>query len=337
MDRALKPVYAQHLEMARAVERAGSTTSLLGKIVDANTKAMRLIDSVGVSAKSLPDTSGIHAWSDKFSGLQVDAERLQAATKLSMGNVAYQLTVTERIFSKIDIEGAGRGFGLPSATIAKLENAVAGLASQYSRLTASIQIPPGLMRLPSAAIFGATRELYVTGHALAAICIPGKPGTERDECDILLAAQAEQASSVCASLLRDIDPALVKPYLGARDAMQSNNIDRARHVLASLRELWSHLLRALAPDRDVLSWVQSDNDEMLYNGKPTRRTRVMSICRRIDHLPLVEFTIWDTTALVKFIEFLNRIHELDPGLNDEELNAVILRTESWIVYLLQIR
>jgi hypothetical protein len=60
MDRALKPVYTQHLEMARAVERAGSTMSLVGKIVDANMKAQRLIDNVSVSTKLLQDMSGIH-------------------------------------------------------------------------------------------------------------------------------------------------------------------------------------------------------------------------------------------------------------------------------------
>jgi hypothetical protein len=338
MDRALKPVYTQHLEMARAVERAGSTMSLVGKIVDANMKAQRLIDNVSVSTKLLQDMSGIHrTWSDKFSGLQRDAEGLQAATKLSMSNVAYQLTVTERVYFKIDFEAMARGFSVPSAAIMKLENAIDGLASQYAKLTASIQTPPDLMRLPSTAILGATRELYIAGHAMETICIPGKPSTVIDECDTLLAAETEQATSVCASLLKDVDPALVKPYLGARDAMQSKSVDRARHVLASLRELWSHLLRTLAPDKDVLGWMPSDHDEMLHEGKPTRRTRVLYICRMIDHPPLIEFTVQDTTALVKFIDFFSRVHILDLGLTDEQLHALILRTESWIVYLLQIR
>ena len=337
MDRALKPVYAQHLEMAQAVERTGSATSLVGEIVDANAKALRLIDTVGASAKLIPDTSGIHAGSNKFSGLQVDTERLRAATKLSMGNVAYQLTVTERIFSKIDFKDAARGFGVASTALAKLGTAVDGLASRYSRLTASIQTPSDLMRLPPAAILGATRELYITGHALEAICIPVKPYAEIDECDILLAADTEQATSICADLLREVNPELYKLYLGAKDAAQSKNIDRARHVLVSLRELWSHFLRTLAPDKEVVGWVPADHEEMLHDGKPTRRARVMYICRMIDHQPLIEFAVWDTTALVKFIGFLNRVHELEPGLTDKQLHALILRTESWIVYLLQVR
>ena len=80
--------------------------------------------------------------------------------------------------------------------------------------------------LPSAAILGATRELYITGHALEAICIPVKPYAEIDECDILLAADTEQATSICADLLREVNPELNKLYLGAKDAAQSKNIDR---------------------------------------------------------------------------------------------------------------
>ena len=43
-----------------------------------------------------------------------------------------------------------------------------------------------------------------------------------------------------------------------------------------------------------------------------------------------------TRALVKLVEFFNRVHELEPELTDEQLRALLLRTDSWLTYILQI-
>ncbi|ADJ29226.1 hypothetical protein [Nitrosococcus watsonii] len=44
----------------------------------------------------------------------------------------------------------------------------------------------------------------------------------------------------------------------------------------------------------------------------------------------------DTRALVKMIELFNRVHELETALTDEQLRAILLRTNSWLMYILQI-
>jgi len=36
------------------------------------------------------------------------------------------------------------------------------------------------------------------------------------------------------------------------------------------------------------------------------------------------------------VDFFNRVHELDPELTDEQLRALLLRTDSWLTYILQI-
>ena len=137
-------------------------------------------------------------------------------------------------------------------------------------------------------------------------------------------------------LLQGVDPTLVRLYIGAHDALSGKSVDRARHVLSSLRELWQHLLRQLAPDEHVLSWAPSDDKELRREGRPTRKARVLYICRTLNHAPLNDFVVADTRALVKFVDFFNRVHELDPGLTDKQLRALLLRTDSWLTYILQI-
>ena len=146
----------------------------------------------------------------------------------------------------------------------------------------------------------------------------------------------EQETSGCIGLLQAVDPALARPYIGAHDALRGRNADRARHILSSLREFWNHLLRRLAPDEHVLSWVSTDDKDLLHEGRPTRRARVLFVCRSLNHGPLTDFVVQDTRALVKLVEFFNRVHELDPELTDEQLRALLLRTDSWLTYILQI-
>ena len=75
---------------------------------------------------------------------------------------------------------------------------------------------------------------------------------------------------------------------------------------------------------------------LLYEGKPTRRARVLYVCREINKGPLTEFVVHDTQALVKLIELFNRVHELENKLTDEQLRAILLKTDSWLMYILQI-
>lgn len=44
----------------------------------------------------------------------------------------------------------------------------------------------------------------------------------------------------------------------------------------------------------------------------------------------------DTRALVKLIELFNRVHELESELTDQQLRAILLKTDSWLIYILKI-
>jgi len=94
----------------------------------------------------------------------------------------------------------------------------------------------------------------------------------------------------------------------------------------------------LAPDEFVAAWIPgiTNQKDLLHEGKPTRRARVLYVCRELNNDPLTDFLLHDTRALVKLIELFNRVHELETELTDEQLRAIVLKTDSWLMYILQI-
>ena len=337
MERALEPIRRQHLEMTRSIALSGLASSRLVEIVQANQRWQDLIAQGTASNRLFEDLNRTHqTWLDKVKPMRDSMAQLQIATKLSLGEVAYQLTVTERLYAGIDFEALRRAAALPGHDFLKLENVIGQVTLTYGKLADSIQTLPDMTHLPAFALPGATREVFTTGYALDVISIKEGPEREREPSEVQLIAEVEQEIAGCIPLLQAVDPALARPYIGARDALRSRNSDRARHILSSLRELWNHLLRRLAPDEHVLPWVSKDDKELLHEGRPTRRARVLYVCRSLNHDPLTDFIVQDTRALVKLVEFFNRVHELEPELTDEQLRALLLKTDSWLMYILQI-
>jgi len=210
------------------------------------------------------------------------------SASLALCDVSLQLTATERLMAGIDFDAIMNRFKIDVPVISGLERSIAHVAASYGSLTESLRDIPDITRLPNLVLPGATREIYTTSIALETI----RPGDERDEEDaeteIQLIADVELETAGCIALLQRVDPGLARPYVGARDALNGNNADRARHILSSLRELWSHLLRRLAPDELVSAWItgNTNQQDLLHEGRPTRRARVLYDCRELNNDPL---------------------------------------------------
>lgn len=336
VEQALAPIRQQHREIARAIELSEPTSSRLAEIVRANQRWQNMIKQATATAHVFEDLNRIHkTWLDAIKPAQNNLAQLQAVANLSLCDMTRRLTITEQLFSGLDLDSLRQAIALPNSVISNLEHVLRDVTSTYERLVDSIQTIPEVARLPMFSLSGATREIFTTGYALDAICVCEE--FEVDDTDkIQLVAEVEQETSHCIALLQKVDPALARPYIGARDALHSRNADKIRHILASLRELWNHLLRRLAPDERVIEWLRGDNKELLHDGRPTRKARVLYVCRNLNHGPLTDFLVQDTRALVTLVEFFNRVHELNPKLTDEQLRALLLRTDSWLMYILQI-
>ena len=337
MERALNPIRQHHLEISRSLEISGLASSRLAEIVQANQHWQDLIDQATASSRLFEDIKWTHlTWLERIKPMEDNIAQLQAAAKLSLGDMAYRTTIAQQLFARIDFDAMRRAMALPEPAFLKFQDVIGNVTATYENLAASIRVFPDVTYLPTFALPGATREVLVTGYALETICVPEEPEEERDTSTVQLIAEVEQETSICIGLLQTVDPALARPYIGAHDALRGRNADRTRHILSSLRELWNHLLYRLAPDEHVISWVPTGDKELLHNGRPTRRARILYVCRNLNHEPLSDFVVQDTRALVKMVEFFNRVHELESGLTDEQLRALLLRTDSWLTYILQI-
>ncbi|CUR48861.1 hypothetical protein [Alloalcanivorax xenomutans] len=340
MERTLEPIRRQHLEVSRVLEMSGAAARMQ-EIISANQHWQELIEQTTAASRIADSLAAHQSWLERLDFVQHDfshISQLQASAKLALCDTSLQLTATERLMAGVDFEVIRNRFQIEMPVIAGLESSIAHVASSYGSLAESLREISDITRLPAFVLPGATREIYTTSFALETL----RPWDERDEeeveTEIQLVAEAELETSGCIALLQQVDPGLARPYIGARDALHDKNADRARHILSSLRELWNHLLRRLAPDDLVAAWIPGvlNQKDLLHEGKPTRRARVLYVCRELNNDPLTDFLMHDTRALVKLIELFNRVHELETDLTDEQLRAILLKTDSWLMYILQI-
>jgi len=340
MERTLEPIRRQQLEISRALEMSGAMARIQ-EIASANQHWQELIQQTATSRIAESLAAAHQSWLERMKPLQHDfshLSQLQASAKLALCDTSLRLAATERLMAGIDFEAIRGRFQIEMPVISGLESSIAHVAASYGSLAESLRDISDITRLPAFVLPGAAREIYTTSFALETL----RPWDDRDEdeaeTEIQFVAEAELETSGCIALLQQVAPGLARPYIGARDALYGNNADRARHILSSLRELWNHLLRRLAPDDLVAAWIPgvSNQKDLLHEGKPTRRARVLYVCRELNNDPLTEFLMHDTRALVKMIELFNRVHELETALTDEQLRAILLRTDSWLMYILQI-
>ena len=267
------------------------------------------------------------------------AAQLQIAVKLksTLRLIAARVDVFERLFTGVDVDAIRRSVALPELAILRLQNSVNAMTAIYEKMAASIRTCLDITHLPRSVLPGATREVFVTGYAANVLGVSGEADAGQDSPEIQsVVDEVEEEILICPSLLKDVDPALARPYEGARDALYGTNPDRARHFLSSQRELWNHLLRKIAPDEQVQEWIPKDGKDLLHEGKPTRKARILYLCRDLNHDSLTEFVVRDTDALVTLVSLFNRVHQLKPKLSDLQLRALQLRSDSWLTYILQI-
>ena len=332
----IERIAKQAREISRAEEMSRLAFTSIAETIRVNQQNLEHIIDQTTAVSQMTDLAHIHStWIQSLKSTQDQAAQLPIAVKSTLGSIADQIAVSERRFSAVD--GIRQSIALSELEIVRIQESVNDMKAIYGKMVESIRIYPDIAHLPRFVLPGATREVFVTGYAVNTLSASDETDAEQDSPEIQIVAEIEEETSICIPLLEDVDPDLARPYAGARDALRGENPDRARHILSSLRELWNHLLRRIAPDKEVLKWISKDDKDLLHEEKPTRRARILYVCRGLNHDPLTEFVAHDTRALVTLVEFFNRVHQLEPKLSDQQLRALLLRTDSWLTYILQIR
>ena len=125
--------------------------------------------------------------------------------------------------------------------------------------------------------------------------------------------------------------------IGAKQAINSSNPDKQRHAITSIRELMTAALHFLAPTEKVKPWIPDDRKDFLHNKRPTRKCRLLYICRNIDSEPLDEFVALDIDAMHQFYVTLNGgTHSMGDRFTDRQVRAIIARAEGFLLSLLKI-
>lgn len=337
---AMETALRQQKEMVRIL-KISEIASPLKDLIGANHHFQSVFEQTAALRRINESLETVHpSWLDQLKHQQSGLSAFAASgiSQLALDDISRQLAATEQLMLGINFEALRARFQITTPTVIGLESSFERVVASYGSLAESVREVSDTTYLPSFILPGATREFFTTANAFNALCAWDEQEEEVEETITQLVVETEQETADCIPLLHRVDPKLARLYIGARDALNSDNPDRSRHCFISLRELLNHLLRRLAPDDHVISWISDTKQEQyfLHNGRPTKRARYSFICRHLSNAPLVAFLEFDTQALMKHIDFLNKVHKLDLELTDRGLKDNFIKTESWLMYILQI-
>lgn len=128
---------------------------------------------------------------------------------------------------------------------------------------------------------------------------------------------------------------LVHMWQGANAVLNStNNPDYIRHFATSLRELLTQVIHRLAPDKEIKKWTEDKNH--FHNGSPTRRTRLLYICRSINHDIFYEFVEEDVDSVLELMSSFNRAtHTPISPFNHTQVLTMQARLRAIINFLIE--
>lgn len=326
MDTLLQP-YRQQQQLLAQISKA-SDMAIASQSLASTLTAMQAASS------PLIEMERIHkSWTASHLASQNMLADIQKTAKLTLGTASYLTAIAERVRTQVDFTKFAAALRIETDVARLLGTSITSAESSFSQLAKSLSGLAELTRVPSIVMPSASREILVSEYTILELSPSTEPAEQDNYADVIADVQ-EDTSEVCI-LIKKVNPKLADAYQGSKDALRNKNADYARHVLSSLREMWNNLMWTLAPDEQIMPWI-GDCSDYLHEGKPTRRARIGYICREFSHEPLSEFMSHDTKAFIEMISFFNRVHQLDNGLTDQQLNALILRSDSWLMFILQI-
>lgn len=279
-----------------------------------------------------------NSWHQRIGNLTDFSTHLGAAVKSSLGETSLHLAATETVLPRIDFGFLRSNLDLPVSTFSVLEQSLSDTTASYRALFQSIPDLSAMIKLPSFVLPGATVTLLLAAYALRVLDLLIQPDNEESEGEDLTSILEYLENLDFTALLEQVNPSLAPVYLGARNDLEGDAPDRARHVLYSLRELSNFLIREIAPLEQNMEWLSNHGEEGDWdnNCRPSRRGKIRFLTRKINSRTLVDFVDTCTRLSSKLHKLYNRLHKLDPGLSDDQLNAIHYGTVAQLSFLIQV-
>ena len=205
----------------------------------------------------------------------------------------------------------------------------------YTILNDSFESWKHLLEFPQFILPESSRENWFTSLSLSYL---RRKDSNLDNKEVEFFEAECQVVRCDVSCLSEDFPDIAKMIVGAKQALISNTLEATRHVLVSLREAFTHLLHRLAPDELVIQWVlkQQNPECYLHEKRPTRKTRLLYLCKEVSHDPLVKFFEKDIAATLELINIFQRVHESESSLSTSQLKCIIAKTESAILFVIKV-
>ena len=199
----------------------------------------------------------------------------------------------------------------------------------FLRAVPAHQIEPTLFPIPSRSYFQ-SGDLFLeipTGPPLSKSLQRARESTR--------AALRTYAETRLERFLDKVNPGFRKMWDGAHMAATSNNPDKIRHAMISLRELFTHVIHTLAPDADVKRWTT--DPRRFHQGRPTRETRLLYICSPVAAGPLSDFVVTDVQSILALAKlFQHGTHAIEPTLSPVQMRLIFRRLEGVLCNLIDI-
>jgi len=255
------------------------------------------------------------------------------AASSNIGKIAEYSLHAEKNFATFNIASLGSKIGINEKFQPHLSTTITSYSKSFSDLWKSyetspksfIELSPILLRIPPI-------EYFNTSSLLEKISVEE---FEDMEAELLTSDLLIENEETLTTLLPKLNPDYLNMWLGANQALKSNNVDKVRHFTTSIRELLTQVLHRLSPDQDIIKWTTNPK-EHIQNKKPTRRARLLYIYRDVNNDHFKSFIDADIEATLQFIDlFQEGTHAVKSKLTDRQLLTLKIKTESTLKYLLQ--
>jgi len=346
----ISPIYAQ-LTRITDTFRQSHISSVLGE-------QQRFSDSIAASVRSANEAlTGISSNFAQIANLSKTMEELSRPWRTSLLQVGDQMRqllrpvdlfarkfsetmrisiAAEAAFSRFHGRSLGDLVGVTPMVSRAVFSSVMAVSTAYADLAKRLSIDQdGIIVLFPVVLDYPPLELFnIIDIAQSVTEVEPEPEVEQVEADIRRSV-AEHVPLALESALATVNPELRRLWEGAKSALVSTNPDRPRHVATSLRELMTHVLHILSPDDDVKRW--SSDPSHYHNNKPTRRARLLYICRGINHAEFTDFVKKDIDAILALIDlFQQGTHDIALSFTEAQLEAMLHGTETAVLFLVNI-
>lgn len=294
----------------------------------------RQIDLEKLAGASIALSPHWHESITAFQQLNGEVIAAELALKSHYATVAGSVFLAQEQLLRVHWDALGSAIRIDSSAFSPINGRFATLTDTYRNLIQSFETRERFMAsFPPIVSSGPPLEIFTSARLLGAL---SRPISDEDNYGVDRQAESDLEDEIEATtdeLLAALNPELRSVWRGAKEALRSDNSDRGRHVVVSLRELVTHVLDTIAPGDEVKAWTSDPSH--FHGGRPTRKARVLFVCRGVNHGPFSEFVSADVGATIEFINLFQRgTHELAVSFSEIQLQALVSRAESLLRFLL---